>query len=397
MNVEKLIMIKYGELSTKKDNIKVFIDKLNSNVSKKLADYNVSISKNKVRMFIDIKDYNEVEIISKLKEVFGIHSIVVCYKCNKSIEDINILAKELIEKENITTFKVETNRADKSFKYNSLEVSKMVGAYLLKNVNGLKVDVHNPEITLHVEIRDDNTYLYTKEIKGLGGYPVGIQGKGLLMLSGGIDSPVAGFLASKRGIDIDCIYFDSPPHTSLEAKNKVITLAKKLCNYGSNINLYVIPFTEIQLAIYKNIERTYMITILRRMMYRISERVAKMTKSRIIINGESIGQVASQTLNSMYVINNVTSYPVIRPVACLDKLEIIEIAKNIDTYETSILPYEDCCTIFVPAHPVINPVKEKCHEYESLIDYENLIYKAVKNDEIIVIKNEEELEFKDLL
>ena len=380
-------MIKYGELSTKKDNIKVFIDKLNSNVSKKLADYDVSISKNKVRMFIDIKDYNEVEIISKLKEVFGIHSIVVCYKCNKSIEDINILAKELIDKENITTFKVETNRADKSFKYNSLEVSKMVGAYLLKNVNGLKVDVHNPEITLHVEIRDDNTYLYTKEIKGLGGYPTGIQGKGLLMLSGGIDSPVAGFLASKRGIDIDCIYFDSPPHTSLEAKNKVITLAKKLCNYGSNINLYVIPFTEIQLAIYKNIDPTYMITILRRMMYRISERVAKMTKSRIIINGESIGQVASQTLNSMYVINNVTTYPVIRPVACLDKLEIIEIAKNIDTYETSILPYEDCCTIFVPKHPVINPNLDKCIYFETLIDYERLIDEAIENMTKIDVKN----------
>ena len=380
-------MIKYGELSTKKDNIKVFIDKLNSNVIKKLADYDVSISKNKVRMFIDIKDYNEVDIISKLKEVFGIHSIVVCYKCNKSIEDINILAKELIDKENITTFKVETNRADKSFKYNSLEVSKMVGAYLLKNLNDLKVDVHNPEITLHVEIRDDNTYLYTKEIKGLGGYPVGIQGKGLLMLSGGIDSPVAGFLASKRGIDIDCIYFDSPPHTSLEAKNKVITLAKKLCNYGNNINLYVIPFTEIQLAIYKNIEPTYMITILRRMMYRISERVAKMTKSRIIINGESIGQVASQTLNSMYVINNVTSYPVIRPVACLDKLEIIEIAKNIDTYETSILPYEDCCTIFVPKHPVINPNLDKCIYFETLIDYEKLIDEAIENMTKIDVKN----------
>ena len=380
-------MIKYGELSTKKDNIKVFIDKLNSNVSKKLADYDVSISKNKVRMFIDIKDYNEVEIISKLKEVFGIHSIVVCYKCNKSIEDIDILAKELIEKENITTFKVETNRADKNFEYNSLEVSRMVGAYLLKNVNDLKVDVHNPEITLHVEIRDDNTYLYTKEIKGLGGYPTGIQGKGLLMLSGGIDSPVAGFLASKRGIDIDCIYFDSPPHTSLEAKNKVITLAKKLCNYGNNINLYVIPFTEIQLAIYKNIDPTYMITILRRMMYRISERVAKMTKSRIIINGESIGQVASQTLNSMYVINNVTSYPVIRPVACLDKLEIIEIAKSIDTYETSILPYEDCCTIFVPKHPVINPNLDKCIYFETLIDYETLIDEAIENITKIDVKN----------
>lgn len=382
-------MIKYGELSTKKDNIKVFIDKLNSNVSKKLVDYNVSISKNKVRMFIDIKNYDEYEIISKLKEVFGIHSIVVCYKCNKSIDDINILAKKLIEKENITTFKVETNRADKSFLYNSLEVSKMVGAYLLKNVNGLKVDVHNPEITLHIEIRDDNTYLYTKEIKGLGGYPTGIQGKGLLMLSGGIDSPVAGFLASKRGIDIDCIYFDSPPHTSIDAKNKVITLAKKLCKYGNNINLYVIPFTEIQLAIYKNIDPTYMITILRRMMYRIAEGVAKMTKSRIIINGESIGQVASQTLNSMYVINNVTSYPVIRPVACLDKLEIIEIAKSIDTYDTSILPYEDCCTIFVPKHPVINPNLDKCLYFETLIDYESLIDDAIKNMTKIDVKNYE--------
>ena len=390
-------MIKYGELSTKKDNIKVFIDKLNSNVSKKLADYDVSISKNKVRMFIDIKDYNEVDIISKLKEVFGIHSIVVCYKCNKSIEDINILAKELIDKENITTFKVETNRADKSFKYNSLEVSKMVGAYLLKNVNGLKVDVHNPEITLHVEIRDDNTYLYTKEIKGLGGYPVGIQGKGLLMLSGGIDSPVAGFLASKRGIDIDCIYFDSPPHTSLEAKNKVITLAKKLCNYGNNINLYVIPFTEIQLAIYKNIEPTYIITILRRMMYRISERVAKMTKSRIIINGESIGQVASQTLTSMSVINSVTNMPVIRPVACLDKLEIIDIAKKIDTYDISILPYEDCCTVFVPKHPVINPNGALCEEYETLIPYKELIYKAIKEHTTIKVGIKEENKFSDLL
>ena len=390
-------MIKYGELSTKKDNIKVFIDKLNSNVSKKLADYDVSISKNKVRMFIDIKDYNEVDIISKLKEVFGIHSIVVCYKCNKSIEDINILAKELIDKENITTFKVETNRADKGFKYNSLEVSKMVGAYLLKNLNYLKVDVHNPEITLHVEIRDDNTYLYTKEIKGLGGYPVGIQGKGLLMLSGGIDSPVAGFLASKRGIDIDCIYFDSPPHTSLEAKNKVITLAKKLCNYGNNINLYVIPFTEIQLAIYKNIEPTYMITILRRMMYRISERVAKMTKSRIIINGESIGQVASQTLNSMYVINNVTSYPVIRPVACLDKLEIIESAKNRDTYETSILPYEDCCTVFVPKHPAINPKIETAIKEENKFDYDRLINEAVDSLNTIQVNDVVNNEFSDLL
>lgn len=385
--MEKLIMIKYGELSTKKDNLKVFIDKLYNNVNNKLKDYDVIITKNKVRMFIDIKDYDENEIIFKLKEVFGIHSIVVCYKVPKSLEDITLESIKLLKNTNFSTFKVETNRADKSFSYNSMEVSRLVGAGILKNIPNINVNVHNPDLILHVEIRPDYSYIYTSEIKGLGGYPTGIQGKGLLMLSGGIDSPVAGFLANKRGIDIDCIYYDSPPHTSIEAKNKVITLAKKLTKYGSNINLYVVPFTELQEEIYKNIDPTYMITIMRRMMYRIAERVAKRTKSKIIINGESIGQVASQTLTSMYVINNVTNMPVIRPVACLDKLEIIEIAKKIDTYETSIIPFEDCCTIFVPKHPVINPNLDKCIEYESLIDYENMIENAINNIEKINFKD----------
>ena len=385
--MEKLVMIKYGELTTKKDNLKVFVDKLYNNVNNKLKDYDVVITKNKVRMFIDIKDYDENEIISKLNEVFGIHSIVVCYKTEKSLDKIIYDSVNLLKKSKFNTFKVETNRADKTFPYNSMEISKLVGAGILKNIPDIKVDVHNPEITLHIEIRLEYSYIYTKEIKGLGGYPTGIQGKGLLMLSGGIDSPVAGFLANKRGIDIDCIYFDSPPHTSIEAKNKVITLAKKLTKYGSNINLYVVPFTELQEEIYKNIDSTYMITIMRRMMYRIATLVAKKTKSKVIINGESIGQVASQTLTSMYVINNVTNMPIIRPVSCLDKLEIIEIAKKIDTYETSIIPFEDCCTIFVPKHPVINPNLDKCIEYESLIDYDNMIDKAINNIEKIEVKN----------
>lgn len=383
--MEKLIMIKYGELSTKKDNIKVFIEKLSNNITKKLKNYDIKIQKNKVRMFIDIKNYDEDKIVNLLKEVFGIHSIVICYKVDKNLESIESESLNLLKNENFKTFKVETNRADKNFKYNSMEVSKFVGARILKNIDNVKVDVHNPDILLHVEIRSECTYIYTKEIPGLGGYPTGIQGKGLLMLSGGIDSPVAGYLASKRGIDIDAIYFEAPPHTSNDAKNKVITLAKELSKYGNNINLYVIPFTKLQEAIYKNMDPTYMITILRRMMYRISEKVAKKTKSKIIINGESIGQVASQTLTSMYVINNVTSMPVIRPVACLDKLEIIEIAKKINTYETSILPYEDCCTIFVPKHPVINPNLEKCIYNESLIDYESMIEECVNNMEKINI------------
>ncbi len=381
-------MIKYGEMTTKKDNLRVFIDRLYINIKNKLKDYNVDIIKNKVRMFIDIKDYNEDEIISKLKEVFGIHSIVVCYKVNKDLESIKSEALELLKKSKFNTFKVETNRADKTFPYNSIEVSRLVGAHILKNMD-TKVDVHNPDIVLNVEIRVDYSYIYSKEIDGLGGYPTGIQGKGLLMLSGGIDSPVAGFLANKRGIDIDCIYYDSPPHTSIGAKNKVITLAKILSKYGCKINLYIVPFTEIQESIYKNIDSTYMITIMRRMMYRIAERVAKNIKAKVIINGESIGQVASQTLTSMYAINNVTNMPVIRPVACLDKLEIIEIAKRIDTYNTSIIPFEDCCTIFVPKHPVINPNLNKCIYYESNIDYETMIEDAIKNIEVININKYE--------
>ena len=389
-------MIKYGEMTTKKDNLKVFIDKLYNNIKNKLNDYDVYITKNKVRMFIDIKEYNEYEIISKLQEVFGIHSIVICYKVEHNLDNICDEAVKLLKKEEFKTFKVETNRADKNFSYNSMEVSKLVGASILKNIKNINVDVHNPDILLHVEIRPDYSYIYINEIRGLGGYPTGIQGKGLLMLSGGIDSPVAGFLACKRGIDIDCIYYDSPPHTSIEAKNKVITLAKKLTKYGSNITLYVVPFTKLQEEIYKNIDSTYMITIMRRMMYRIAEKVAKNNKSKIIINGESIGQVASQTLTSMYVINNVTNMPVIRPVACLDKLEIIDIAKKIDTYNTSIMPFEDCCTIFVPKHPVINPNLNKAIEYENLIDYQSLINDAVDNIEKINVKTYEFID-NDLL
>ena len=380
--MEKLILIKYGELTTKKGNRNLFINKLSDNIK-----VDGKIIKKRDRMYIIPNNFDET--ISKLKKVFGLQGIVVAYKVNTNIEDIKNGVLEVLKNENFKTFKVETKRANKNFEIKSMDFNNVIGGLVLKNFD-CKVDVHNPDIIVHIEIRED-TYIYTNEIKGSGGYPVGIQGKGILMLSGGIDSPVAGYLALKRGIDIDCLYFDSPPHTSIEAKNKVIELANILNQYSGNIKLLVVPFTKLQEAIYKNVPNEYNITILRRMMYRIATNISD--KYKVLINGESIGQVASQTLTSINVINSVTNFPIIRPVACLDKLEIIEIAKKIGTYETSILPFEDCCTIFVPKHPVINPKLEKCLEYEKF-NYQELIDECINNIEVITNFSKD---FKDLL
>ena len=272
----------------------------------------------------------------------------------------------------------------------------MLGGLILKNIDNIKVDVHNPDLLVNVEIRKDYTYIYTNYYYGLGGYPNNTLGKGMLMLSGGIDSPVAGYLAMKRGIHIEALYFEAIPHTSINARNKVIDLCKKLAVYTNSIKLHIIPFTEIQEEIYKTADQDYVITMMRRMMYRITERMAKRRDCLAIINGESIGQVASQTLTSMSVINDVTNMPVIRPVATLDKLEIMDIARKIDTYDTSILPYEDCCTVFVPKHPVINPVKKLCVEMEERFDYETLIKEALGNIKTITIREDED-SFSDLL
>jgi thiamine biosynthesis protein ThiI len=392
--MKQLILIKYGELTTKKGNRNFFINTLTNNIKKILKDYDITIKKDRVRMYIEVDELYVGEITQKLQKVFGIHGIVICHKVNTNTEDIKNKALSLLNDQLYSTFKVETKRADKDFPIKSMEFNNIIGSFILKNTN-LKVNVHNPDVLLNIEIRKEGTFLYTNEIKGLGGYPVGIQGKGLLMLSGGIDSPVAGFLALKRGVDLECLYFESPPHTSVEAKNKVITLTSIINEYSGNIRLNIIPFTKLQEAIYKNVPDNYIITIMRRMMYRISEKIAEIKRCKIIINGESIGQVASQTLDSMIVINNVTKLPVIRPVACMDKLEIIEIAKKINTYETSILPYEDCCTIFLPKHPIINPRLEKCLEYESRFDYESLIKECIENIE--VIDSYKQNKFEDLL
>ena len=385
--MEKIILIKYGELTTKKNNRNIFINTLCENIKKQLKNYNIKIIKNRVRMFIETDD-NIDEIVDILKNVFGIHGIVVAYKVDTNIDIIKTSVLEIIKDINFKTFKVETKRSDKRFPIPSMEFNNIIGSLVLKNKEGISVDVHNPEYELKIEIREDYAYIYSKEVNGIGGYPVGVAGRGLLMLSGGIDSPVAGYLAMKRGIKIECIYFESPPHTSLAAKNKVKKLVEKLCKYNTNIVLHVINFTEIQEAIYQNCPSSYMITIMRRMMYRISELVARDINSLVIINGESVGQVASQTLNSMNVINNVSNYPILRPVCCLDKLEIIDISKKIGTYETSILPYEDCCTIFLPKYPVINPVLGKAIIYENSFDYDDMIKRCVNNREVITINND---------
>lgn len=393
--MEKLILIKYGELTTKKGNRNLFIKTLTKNIEEMLQNYDVNIIKNRVRMFIEVKDQKFDEVVKQLQKVFGLHSIVICEKVNtKDIEKLKKIAFQMLKQETFDTFKVVTDRADKTYPIKSMEVSRQIGGYLLKYLDHKKVDIHHPQLTLHIEIRTDGTYFYTKEVEGIGGYPVGIQGKGMLMLSGGIDSPVAGYLALKRGVQIECIYFDSPPHTSMEAKNKVLTLASLLNQYSCHMKVHVIPFTKLQEAIFKNCDPTYMITIMRRMMYRITEKLAKKRNCKIIINGESIGQVASQTLTSMSVINEVTNMPVIRPVACMDKLEIIRMSEKIGTYETSILPFEDCCTIFVPKHPVIHPDLKKAKEMETTFDYESLIQECIQNIE--TISNFEE-ESSDLL
>lgn len=392
--MNKLIMIKYGELTTKKANRKTFINILNNNILKVLHGYSVNIKKDRVRMYIECDENDITEITEKLQKIFGLHSIVICHKVNTNIDEISSKVLELLKNTKFKTFKINTKRADKKFPIPSMEFNNKMGGVVLKNTD-LKVDVHTPDVLVNIEVRHEGTFIYTNEIQGIGGYPVGIQGKGLLMLSGGIDSPVAGYLSLKRGVDLECLYFESPPHTSIEAKNKVIKLASIIDEYSGNIKVNIVPFTKLQETIYKNVPDNYVITIMRRMMYRIAEKVAKKNKCKILINGESIGQVASQTLSSMIVINNVTNMPVIRPLACMDKIEIIGIAKKIKTYETSILPYEDCCTIFLPKHPVINPDLDKCIKYENLFDYEELINECVENIE--VVSNLKQKEFNDIL
>ena len=352
--MKRVILIKYGELTTKKDNRNFFIKTLRNNIKERLSSFDYEIIDDYYRMFIIPNEDDIVKIVNVLKDVFGIHEIVIAYS--------------------------DKNRDEKNIKDLSLKLMNECTG------NTFKVDVHKPDITLNIEIRSDSVYIYKNGISGLRGYPVGTLGRALLMLSGGIDSPVAGYQTIKRGVELYYIYFESRPHTSIEARNKVISLARKLERYNSGGKLFVINFTKIQEAIYKNLDPSYLITIMRRRMYEIAVRVAKRNHCLSIVNGESIGQVASQTLSSMIAVNDVTNYPILRPLCSFDKLDIIEIAKKIDTYDISILPYEDCCTVFVPRHPVINPDLKHIYEEESKFDFTELVNEAIKNAEIVELK-----------
>ena len=376
--MDKVILIKYGELSTKSGNRNYFINTLYNNIRNKLANYEVKIHKDRARMYIEFLDKDIESIKNIIDKIFGIYKYHIASIVDSDDLIIRDKVLEIVKNEEFSTFKVEVKRSNKNFPIASMDYVKVLGGVILKNISSIRVDVHNPDLLVKVEIRDKETFIYCNQYLGSGGYPVGTQQKGMLMLSGGIDSPVSGYLALKRGVNIDCVYFEAMPHTSIEARNKVISLCKKLVSYTDKINLHIVNFTPIQEEIYKNVREDYCITIMRRMMYRIMDRLCNKYGAKVIINGESIGQVASQTLTSMSVINSVTNIPVIRPVACFDKLEIIDIAKRIDTFDISIIPYEDCCTVFVPRHPVINPRSDICIMEEEKFDYNCLQFLTLK-------------------
>jgi thiamine biosynthesis protein ThiI len=391
------ILVRYGELSIKGKNRKYFKNALHRIIRRKCRSLeNITYEITRDRFYIILNGTAPELVTEQLDKVFGLQSYILCARCENEIDDMKALALEIINEmpKVPTTFKVETKRAQKQFPMTSGEISRGVGAHLLINTEHLSVDVHQPDVTVFVEVRREGTFIMAEHIKGLGGFPVGISGKGLLMISGGIDSPVAGYLMQKRGVEIEAIHFASPPYTSVRSKQKVLDLMEKNAHYApvDEIKVHVVPFTELQTAIYENIPNSYTMTVMRRMMYRVAEGIAK---NLVLANGESLGQVASQTLASMYAINAVTSMPIIRPVATLDKNEIIEIAKHIDTYDISIRPYEDCCTVFVPEHPATNPSLEKCIEFEQNFDFDSLVQKCIDETEIITVRAGEMIELED--
>lgn len=395
------LLIRYGELSLKGRNRNMFIRQLKKNMKTALHGLaSVEIKAERDRMFLAADDASDMEeVMKRLPKVFGIHSFSPVLKCEPTMEAIYETAVKAVGADETEgkSFKVEIRRTDKAFPYVTGELQQMIGSHVLRNFEGLHVKMKKPDILLHVDIRRHVVLLTSKVFAGAGGMPVGASGKTLLMLSGGIDSPVAGFMMMKRGVEIDAIHFESPPFTSDLAKKKVMDLAEKLSAFGSTINLHVIPFTEIQQKIAYKIPDGESMTTTRRMMMTIADRVREEADALGIVSGESLGQVASQTLESLTAINEVTSTPVLRPLIAMDKSEIVEIAQKIDTYEISIQPYEDCCTIFTPARPKTKPKLEKVKRFESFIDFEPMIEEAIQGRRVYTLPLKEEEAFTDLL
>lgn len=388
---ENLILIRFGELNTKGKNKNSFIKLLYDNTRNATSDLpSLRYELTHDRIYVYYEDVVEEQVIERLKEISGIASFSRVFKTENDIEKIQQRSLEFMQLQSGKTFKVRTRRADKSFPFHSDEVNRKVAGRILANT-AFKVDVNEPDILLEIEIRIEGVFIYGEKIKGAGGYPLGIAGKGLVMLSGGIDSPVAAYLAMNRGIKIEAIHYASPPYTSEQAKQKVIDLLKVLSKHRLPIKLHIVPFTTIQETIYEKVDESYAITIMRRMMYRIAERVAKRRNCLALISGESVGQVASQTLHSLKMINEVTNMPVIRPLATTDKLDIIDISQKIGTYDISIRPFIDCCTIFTPKNPVTRPNGEHVLKYEESFDYETLIWDAIHNIKTLTIDEDFEV------
>ena len=384
------IVVRYGELSTKGKNRKEFTRQLTNNIKKRLQDHK-ALTYNTLHdgLFIKLNGEDYPSIKEELKDIFGYSYFSGAIRVNKDIEEVKKVTLALAENHNVKTFKIATKRHDKSYPMRSDEINRALAGNILHNTS-LLVDVHEPDLMIYVSVDKDFIYVMDEKVRGGGGYPTGINGMAMVMMSGGIDSPVAAYMTMKRGLKIECIHFASEPYTSKQALDKVLTLAEKLSVCQEEINVHIIPFTDLQLAIYKNVDEPYCITIMRRMMYRIADQICKNRKIKVITNGESIGQVASQTPESISVIGKVADTLILRPLCMMDKLEIIDIAKRIDTYETSILPFEDCCTIFDPKNPVTKPKEDKCLHYESLFDYQPLVDACIEKERIVKVSYRKE-------
>lgn len=399
------IMVRYGELSTKGKNRKTFIMQLAQNVKRALADFPaLKIHADRDRMHILLNGEDSEGVIPKLSKVFGIQNFSPSIRIEKEMPAIRAMVQEVVREVYTPgkTFKITAKRSDHSFELDSNGLNQELGGAVIEAIPEIQVQMKKPDINLRIEIRKDAAYLSYETIRGAGGLPVGTSGRGMLMLSGGIDSPVAGYLAMKRGVEVEAVHFASPPYTSEQALQKAKDLAGKLVPYVGTIQFIEVPFTEIQEEIKRVVPQGYLMTITRRLMLRLTDAIREMRKGLVIINGESLGQVASQTLQSMVAINEVTSTPIIRPVVSMDKTEIIEIAEKIDTFELAIQPFEDCCTIFAPPQPKTRPRLDKAQDYEARLDLEGLMARALEGLKITEIsaetaKDKQEDEFADFL